>query len=212
MILNRSSKYRGVTLIELLIAIIISSVALLATGTVTRMSQQALKVAAVQADLEATALNIVDNIANEIKDSGKKYTNFRCSPYPTSTVLTNTLRFSRCSGFAGLEPTFTGEDIQYAPVISGTGARQRYCLQRTTTSQDGTTSGSMIVTDALSGTLRIYNGLNFRGIDFRLVPGTTNVVQITCCLEGRNFLTLQNGVANDDLPLVFAQTRVQLKQ
>src|SRR5688572_24302242 len=103
--LNRSNGYHGVTLVELLIAIIISSIALIATGTVTRMSQRALKVAAVQADLEATALNIVDNIANEIKDSGKKYTNFRCSPYPTTTVATNTLRFSRCSGFVGLEPS-----------------------------------------------------------------------------------------------------------
>jgi prepilin-type N-terminal cleavage/methylation domain-containing protein len=203
---------RGFSLVEVLIAMVISAVALLATGTVTRMSQRALKVAAVQADIEATAQNIVDNIANEIKDSGKTYTNFRCSPYPSAAVSTTTLRFSRCSGFNGSLPAFDGDDIQYASITHGSGARAKLCLERYTTPQAGGAVGSSIVTDGLSTVARTYGGTAFTGIDFRMAPGTTNVVQITICLEGRNFFQIQNGSTTDDLPLAFAQTRVQLKQ
>jgi prepilin-type N-terminal cleavage/methylation domain-containing protein len=209
----RSRSSRGFSLIEMLIAITLTAVAVLATGAVTRMSQQALKVGTIQADLEATALRIVDNIANEVKDSGKLYANFQCSPYPTSAVDTKTIRFSRCSGFSGSSPAFNGEDIQYGTVLRTVPSGYKLCLESTITGPGGAPVNYRTITDALSTTSRTYNGQTFTGIDFRFVTGSTNIVQITICLEGRNFLQVQNsGTTADDAPLAFAQTRVQLKQ
>lgn len=89
----RAARNSGVTLAELMVAMAITTTILLATAQVMRASQQAIRVTAIEADLSVQAMNIVDRIANDLKDG------ITGSVSPNQASDSSSLSFWKCAGY-----------------------------------------------------------------------------------------------------------------
>jgi prepilin-type N-terminal cleavage/methylation domain-containing protein len=61
-------RHKGMTLVELIVALAITSVILASAGRVMLISQEAIRIGAVEADLSHQATSICDRVANDLKD------------------------------------------------------------------------------------------------------------------------------------------------
>lgn len=103
MITRRNS---GLSLIELIVACGIATVILIATSQVMISSQEALQLTAVEADLAAQALSVIDRIANDLKDAKSSTIS------PGDSGGHNTISFQRCLGY-GASSMILGNTIKY---------------------------------------------------------------------------------------------------
>jgi len=83
---------RGMTLIEVIVSSAIIGTVLMATTQVMLASRDALEVSAVEADLAAQAITILDRIANELKDA-------RSTTVTTTGNPATAISFQKCDGF-----------------------------------------------------------------------------------------------------------------
>lgn len=224
---NAGRKTAGYSLLEIMVVLLIASIAILATGVVTRMSQSAIQTAAIQADLEARALIILDRIANELKDSGDLYSLFEITNDDggSANSANRKIIFARCNGFNSGAPTFGARTVIQFKLIGN-----KLCLERSEDAAGG--PKVQILCDNLSefdprsgvsalaansphrfppdrplGT-PVANSVSCYGINFTR-NGT--VLTITVALQGQNFVRLQNKQDIDNRPFVCCQTQVQLK-
>ncbi len=129
---------RGVTIIEMMIVLAISSVSFLAVAQILRTSQNAIEITAVQSDLEARTIDISDRIVNDFKDA------LISSISPNATSQSSTITFSRVIGYTNA-PVLSSPITYESVLLNG-----KLCLRRT----EG--ADIAILTDALT-----VNGLKF---------------------------------------------------
>jgi len=226
--MRHSHNARGMTLVEVTIAVVLCSIAIAATGMISHVSQSAIQTAAMQADLESKALTILDRIANEVKDSGDQYSLFEISPDDSgsATSADRKLTFARCTGFSSGSPIFGAKVVIQCRMIN-----DRLCLERTEASAAGPQiqilCDNLSEFDPRSGTIAELppasphrfppdsplgtpapGSNSCYGINF---ARTGTVLTITVALQGQNFMRLQNKLGIDDRPFVVCQTQVQLK-
>lgn len=132
---------RGMTLVEIIVAMTVTTVVLLATSQVMLASQKAITLAAVEADLAAQAISVVDRIANEMKDGIKNTVD------PNTTSSTNGISFQKCVGY---NTTYILSDvITYQEVLDP--VRNLYVVRRTE-------NGEVIdLTDSLNAGGLVFN-------------------------------------------------------
>jgi prepilin-type N-terminal cleavage/methylation domain-containing protein len=151
---------RGMTLVELIVATAVAGAILMATMQVMFASQDAIAAATLEADIAAHATNVMDKIANDLKEA------IISSVTPITarnTYKGMSISFRKCLGW----DTSTGTAIQ-GPIITiefyVDPVRKSCCIRRTDASNPGV---SEILTDRLAKDFDVgsdcYTSLQFGG-------------------------------------------------
>lgn len=134
---------RGMTLVELIVATAVAATILMATMQVMFASQDAIAAATLEADMSAHATNVMDKIANDLKEA------IISSVTPITTRNGDkgmAISFRKCLGW----DTASGMAIQ-GPIITIDfyidPVRKSFCIRRTDASNPG---ASEILTDRLA--------------------------------------------------------------
>jgi len=114
---------RGLTIVELMVAMAITGVVMTATSQVMMASQDAITVAALESELSALVLNACDRVANDVKDAV-------ASSVAVGSVnggTNNQISFQKCMGYGASGLLLDANVIVYEEVTYATG---RTCIVR----------------------------------------------------------------------------------
>jgi prepilin-type N-terminal cleavage/methylation domain-containing protein len=143
---------RGMTMVELIVASAITAAIMAATYSVLATSRTALEQTAVEADLAAQAMSILDRIANDLKDAKRSSVSVPNNNSSNQSSIT----FQRIIGYANSNIQLSNT-ITYANYFDS--ANANYLCRRTENGVTADLTDALTKTDVSTG----VGGLNFRG-------------------------------------------------
>lgn len=197
---QRRDNFRGLTLIEVVVASALFGTVILFTISALQSSFFAAETTSIQSGLENSATSAMDLMARELKDGGTKYANFAIATSQQS------ITFARCIGYSNKLPVF-GNRITYA-VVTYDG---KTCLERTEVVNG--VEQKQILTDQLFPTsvaVKTANDvtINVSGANFQMLSG--GIVTVTLVLAKSNYILKENTTVVDDRMIVTSQTCVHM--
>jgi hypothetical protein len=170
------SRFRGFApLVEVLIALVLSVVLLQAASQLFSTSRIAIGVDSIETDLRSKAVDVVDQIAKDLKDSGTVG-----GGLASTYVSANTISFKKCTGFnTGTGTTQWGPNIEFSVQSDNRTGGIRYWLRR----REG---NSAPYTDTeLTDKLDSATALTFDK------PISGNIITIAVTLKEEDFMSYQ---------------------
>ena len=208
---------RGMSLIEVMIAMSITSVIFVAIYNIGSISQDAIYEGTLQVDLETKAQSVVDRIGNDLKEASSQTLTFQ--NLVQNAITPASVTFKRCTGYSGNQtsgsatttPQFvtysydpTTQSLTYSdpnPVgypNNGQGSNAAVELANNVQSIS-------FAQTTVSGTKPTGNGSVQSSVT------STILMQITITLYRSNYKRLQNAVSQDNVETATASTTVMVE-
>lgn len=133
-------RHRGMTMVEVMVAMAITSVILMATNRVMMSSQRAIRVAAIEADLSQQAMSVCDRIADDLKDAIKTSVVTANTISVNGDSVTTDISFKKCVGYekvGGVLTQVQSNQISYQLVTEVRQGKTVWIIRRTEAAPGG---------------------------------------------------------------------------